>query len=393
MNIRNRTRYFSSLPEGQAPANPAKKMTSRLYFLVLAGLIAYLLFYAADRMLYLETRGQVEVGRYLIHANLEGTIDEILVSPGDSVLPGQTLATIQQPPTNPPSFAKDLLKTKLDISQKEGDIKHLEESLQEIGGRTTKAAALPVAVIKLDHDLRQQEAKLAQLKRQQELLRPPEFASISAMDSRLLELSRLDRSQATKSAQQAQQLAFDIAQTSTEITSTKRYRQDLVAAERQALSLKIATMKGDVNLLQNYLLTMEQGGADVSGIAEKLTSPIKGEVQAIFKLAGEQTSSGEAVLALRSPEAKVAIHGYFPEDQLICLTKDKRVKLTFADNSHSVGVISNHYSIASSYREKLKDAYIPIQSAVLVEILPLDQADEARWRSYDRLDVAIKVRR
>lgn len=396
MNIRNKKTYFTSLPEGKAPRNPAKKLSSLIYFLFLWGIIAYLAFYAFNRFVYIKARGQVEVGRYLIHANLDGTIDTILVSQGDSVASGQTLVQILQPPSNKPSVAKDVFKTNLDISQKKADLQLLESSILTLSSPQAAQKGqtiLPVNIIKIDNDIRLKQAQLYQLEQQNSIIEEVPMLTQINENQRLLELSRLDRKQAAKNLQEQQQIAIDVTSIKMELESLKQYRNELLNAERQKLSLKIAAIKGDVNLLQNYLISLEQGGNEIKTIAEKLIAPINGEVQAIFKLAGEQTSTGEAVLALRAPESKVAIHGYFREDQLNYLSKNKKVTVTFADRSSSTGIISNHYSIASSYREKLKNEYIPIQSSVLVEIRPLNPDDEEHWRSFDRLDVTIKVKK
>lgn len=396
MKIRNKMTYFSSMPEGQAPKNPSKTLTSRIYFIALFCIVAYLIFYGTNRFLYLEARGQVEVGRYLIHANLDGTIDKILVSQGDTVSRGQTLVNILQPPTNRPSIAKDLLKTNLDISQKEADLQLFTTSLQTLSGpqqSNAEQTTLPVSIINIDNDIRIKQARLFQLEQQTVAGEPESQGAQTNANLRLLELSRVDRSLLTKIMQEKQAIAIATESLKMEIDSLKRYRDELLGAERQRLALKIAAIKGDVALLQDYLVALEQDGHQISSIAEQLIAPINGQVQAIFKLAGEQTAIGEAVIALRSPESRVAIHGYFREDQLNHLIKDKRVKITFADNTSSTGIISNHYSIASSYREKLKNEYIPIQSAVLVEILPADPSEEERWRNFDRLDVTIKVKR
>nr|MBF0222396.1 hypothetical protein [Desulfobulbaceae bacterium] len=395
MKIRNKKTYFSSMPEGQAPYNPSRKLSSTIYFIALSAIVAYLIFYGTTRILYLEARGQVEVGRYLIHANLDGTINKILVSQGDTVSSGQSLVNILQP-TNKPSVAKDLLKTNLDINQKEADLQLLKSSFKTLSvqqSSTSDQTILPVSIIDIDNDIRIKQARLFQLEQQAKIDPSPNLAAPINDNQRLLELSRNDRSQLTKLMQEKQVISLAADSLKMEIDSLKRYRDELLAAEQQKLALKIASLKGDVRLLQNYLASLEQEGNQISTIAEQLVAPINGQVQAIFKLAGEQTSIGEAILALRSPESRVAVHGYFREDQINHLTKDKRVKITFADHSSSTGIISNHYSIASSYREKLKDEYIPIQSAVLVEILPANPNDEERWRNFDRLDVTIKVKR
>jgi len=214
-----------------------------------------------------------------------------------------------------------------------------------------------------------------------------------AQRTRLLELGFQDSATSSMVDLERQRLAAKIGSSEQELAALIRYRQELLQAEQQALQIKIAAIKGEVGPLSTYLESLQKGEVSGGVLTAQVIAPLNGEVQAIFKVVGEQASPGEPLLALRSATATATVHGYFDEKYLSLLKSQKNVKILFPDGSTGRGVFANHYSIASSYPEKLKNQYIPIKSALLVEIVPADPDDAQRWRSFDRMDVTIRVRR
>lgn len=392
MRIRNRQSYLTSMPEGTAPANPAKTTTTRLYVAFLIAIVGYLCFIAVNKLLYIESRGQVEVGRYLIHATGTGTIDEILVKQGEEVSAGQLLVSLRPPPSAPQRQNTEQFKASRDLDLKKAEIATLEQVSTGLLSPTPPTAVLPASILKLDNDLRMKKIELALFSETLQGQDKGAGQSAEMKRARLLELTIQDPTLTATADAERLRLLARIASAQREITALDRYRQEMLRAEQQALQIKIAAIKGEVEPLLSYLEALQQGEA-YGVVSERLLSPINGDVQAIFKVSGEQASSGEPLLALRAPTAMVTVHGYFNEEQLPILQNNKQVRILFADGSTSQGRISNHYSIAASYREKLKNGYIPIKSAVLVEIVPADPNDDVRWRSFDRMDVTIRVRR
>lgn len=394
MRIRNRKSYLSAMPEGAAPPNRNKTMTSRIYFAVLFAIAFYLLYVLANKIIFIESRGQVEVGRYLIHATVAGTIDPMTVKQGEAVKTGQPLITVRQPPTTRTRQNGEQFKASRDLELKKNEIISLEESSAKLADAGQAAAILPASILKLDNDARMKKIELSRLQEELKQLNTviQGRQADQANRARLLELATVDPAISAREALEQQRLIAAIKGINGEIAAISRYREDLLAAEQMALRMKIAAIKNEVEPMQHYLDALQHGD-DAGSLTEQLTAPIDGEIQAIFKVAGEQTAPGEPLLALRAPTAQVTVHGYFSEEQLPILSDRKKVKIIFPDGSTSQGVISNHYSIASSYREKLKNEYIPIKSAVLVEIIPGDNGEEARWRSFDRMDVTIRVSR
>lgn len=398
MKLRNRTTHFSSLPEGAPPPNPKKRFTARLYFFVLFAVVAYLAYYGVMQLLYIETRGQVEVGRALIYAGTGGIIQEIHVQPGQAVEAGRLLATIIPPQKNPPSLAKDLLKAQEESAETAAELGRLRDMLAALeavaGDGAATAGALPKSILKIDNDIRLQKVALVRLEGRRKLtadiLRQREER---AARQRLLELSRDNPKEDEPLRRELVELEAGVAGAAQELRALQQYRADELQAETEDMRRRAAALADTLKHREAYLAGLRAEGEVSLTVAERLTAPAGGSVQAIFRLTGEQANPGEAILALQTPEAQVAVRGYFSEDQLVHLEKNKRVTVLFPDHSSGEGVIRNHYSIAASYREAIKDKYIPVESTMLAEIMPADSAAEGTWRKFDRMDVRIRVKR
>lgn len=96
MRLRNRKSYVTNLPEGVAPRKAAMSLVRLLYFGALIAFLLYLLYYAWERLIYVEAPGYVAMERHLLQTDREGMVRGLDLRVGDAVKKGQQLFRIEQ---------------------------------------------------------------------------------------------------------------------------------------------------------------------------------------------------------------------------------------------------------------------------------------------------------
>ncbi|MCP4164076.1 MAG: hypothetical protein GY760_28775 [Deltaproteobacteria bacterium] len=384
MRIRNRKSYFSSLPEGKAPVNKSKKVSSFIYTLIIVSIGIYFVYYVSEKFIFIEGRGQVEIGGYLINSDFEGTIQEMLVGKGDYIEKSQPLVKIQ-PLSNSVFMKNKNMNFEKSIQINKMIIKNLKNKMH--GLRSDKNPAVSDKIIKINNDIRLKNIELISISEKKDLKSRLWNNSVDILSkNRLLELSHNSLNDYTTYKQEKIQSTIMINNKKNEIKSLKKYKRALINKEIDELKIKIIEKKSEINSIE--LIRRERN----PGI-RVLKSPISGYVQVIFKSLGGQFLPKESILLIRSIDAKVTIHSFFKIKYFTHLGIGKRVEITFPDNTKSVGIIKSKYSTASYFREKLREDYIPIKSKVLVELVPANSDEKKIWRKFDRMDVRIRIKK
>ncbi len=147
MKLRNRKSYITNLPEGSAPENVRPKITQLIYFAILGSIVAYILTIVGGRLLYLDTRGQVEIEKTLISSARGGNIASLAVREGQQLRKGDLIARIDAVKQCIPVQNKALYKLQLDIGLNEKRLALLKAKQAELarmqrGGQLRRALEL-----------------------------------------------------------------------------------------------------------------------------------------------------------------------------------------------------------------------------------------------------------
>lgn len=366
MRIRNRKTYFSTLPEGDAPGSRTQKLSTLLYFSFLGFIILYILYYIAIHLVSFERKGQVDVERHLIYSETDGTIEQIYVRKNDSVNRSQLLVTVR-----PSSFG--------------GSVRN------PYSPEAKYRSSLLDKILRLDNDIRMADIDLERARNEYRQLKDQKnFHSAVDRHNRLLELNINQK--------ELSDLEKEIDKVQLKLLSLAATRQSLVKYKNAILQHSYpGTGEGGekkppddpeaiLNALKSPVVVKE---APVGSIY----APVKGSIRKLFKSENSQVFSGEAIMTLRPANGAVKIHGFFKNSQIKYIKKGKTVEITFPDDSKSTGTMGQHYTVATSYREKIREDYTPVTSDVLVEIHPLDDEEAGHWRKFDRMNVRLRIRK
>ena len=87
MRLRNKQQILTVAPEEKPPARTGARIARILYFMFLAGIGAYLIFYAAGRTFHAEAQGFVEPEKVYVRTGVGGLVNRMLVEPDQKVIP------------------------------------------------------------------------------------------------------------------------------------------------------------------------------------------------------------------------------------------------------------------------------------------------------------------
>lgn len=152
MRLRNRKSYVTTLPEGAPEKKPAMSLVRLLYFAGLAFVLLYLLFYAAQRLVYVEAAGYVAMERHLLQTDRKGTIRGLELRAGEAIQRGQRLFRIEQEVVEDRRGAAvgERLKMRREIGLKQAELAALE---REIEGRVARQKHLAqLKLLELDRE-------------------------------------------------------------------------------------------------------------------------------------------------------------------------------------------------------------------------------------------------
>jgi multidrug resistance efflux pump len=93
--LRNRQSLVTSHEEGTPPPARGMRVTQILYYAVLVGLVAFVIYYAQDRMRFWAATGVVASAVTPVAPSIDGRILEIYVEPGQSILPDDELVLVK----------------------------------------------------------------------------------------------------------------------------------------------------------------------------------------------------------------------------------------------------------------------------------------------------------
>lgn len=116
MKLRNRKSYITTLSEGTAPMDVKPRITQFIYFAIIGLIVAYIAYIVAERLLYLNARGQVEIEKTLISSVRGGHISSLNITEGQQLRKGDLIARIDPVKQCIPEENKQLQKLQLDIA-------------------------------------------------------------------------------------------------------------------------------------------------------------------------------------------------------------------------------------------------------------------------------------
>jgi multidrug resistance efflux pump len=152
VRLRTRKSYVTNLPEGVATRKPGMSLVRWLYFGALIFVLLYLLFYAAQRLFYVEANGYVSMERHLLQTDREGVVRGLTARVGDPIKRGQPLFRLTQEVVDDRRDAAvwERLKMQREIGIKQAELVSLQ---REIEGKTARVANIgQFKLLELDRD-------------------------------------------------------------------------------------------------------------------------------------------------------------------------------------------------------------------------------------------------
>lgn len=162
MRLRKRKSHLTSLPEGVPPRKPAMTLVRWIYFGILLAILAYVLAYALERLIYVEARGYVAMQRHLLQTDREGVVRGLSLHVGDTVRRGQTLFRLEHEVVEDrrePAIWEDL-KTRREIELRRAELAALRREIADKEARLERLAQF--RLLELDRHGQREGALLAQ---------------------------------------------------------------------------------------------------------------------------------------------------------------------------------------------------------------------------------------
>ncbi len=158
MKLRNRQQVVSFGQEGTAPASWAPRVTTLLFYGVLASILIYVAFYTANRLLNFRADGLVTTLTTSVASTLEGRVTEAPFAAGDTVREGDLLLTVAPGLACqlPDASRRDALA--MDIRLDGARMEVLGERIEAVRERATDIDSR--AALELDTELRRERTGL-----------------------------------------------------------------------------------------------------------------------------------------------------------------------------------------------------------------------------------------
>jgi len=393
MKLRTKKSFFKTLPEEKPKKRVSIKISSLLYFGFLFGIVLYIVIYTGKHYMYLEAKGFVELEKYLIKSEVNGKVSQSYIQHGNKISKNQALIQLKTDARQPTAMMNEILKTKKNIAKKLSDLSLLQNTLRQMKVKTLSklplknypAILVTPELLKTKKNISLKKAELVLLKQRMKATNQ-EFATLSHF--RLLELRKNTRNYFEKLTTEKTELNYKIKGLETHIRYLEHYLADLVDAGIISLKSKIDNLKNEIASLKKY--QNELANQKKSNV-HNVFSPVDGNLYQIYKRLDEYVAQGEVILALIEKQAAIRISAYFNVKALTYLIIGKQADISFPDGVTGKGAIAKIFSSASPYVEPLTKNYIPIETSIKAEIIPINEIERTKWQKYDQMYVKVRL--
>ncbi|HYC87248.1 MAG TPA: hypothetical protein VEB86_18580 [Chryseosolibacter sp.] len=304
-----------------------------IYLFIFTSIIAYLVYYLAERALVIKETGQVQFESLEIQYFKDIQIQKLFVGESDSVMRGDTL------------FSYHIER---------GDQFSLSDN------RVEKQQDLDEAVARHQGQIRLKEAELFSLKS-------------------LLEFTQQEKSRIAK------EIYLSV------YTSN---RLDPYVRKEEELKSSIYLLEREIEVMRSITPVIRQASA-LSGFSGEntlhyFTSPIPGTVAHIYMTEHETVLESEHIMSLFLPHKNVHIKTFFSSDDMKYLKIGDEVDVVFPDGTKSPGVVKQFfydtYELPVQFHKYSEDVYKRIEA----DIEPLNPQDQEKWNASIKLEVVVR---
>lgn len=173
-----------------------------------------------------------------------------------------------------------------------------------------------------------------------------------------------------------------------------RYR-DLAGLERELDKLRLDIRLGDEELHlkrdTRAQLAAEPPPPRVECEPEILVAPFAARVITVHRRNHEYAGRGQPVLTLEALDAPVQIEAYADSRQYARWQAGDHVRVLFPDGSNSKGIIDAVQSAAYNTPARQWDDYVPVEARLRIHLRPADKGASRYWRTFDRMDVTVRM--
>jgi membrane fusion protein, multidrug efflux system len=278
----------TSSTEPAAPSPRGRKVFAIARGLLLLTLLFAMLVWAVQwartSVLFVhETDARIMADLISVSSEVDGRLKELLVTEGDRVAKGQTLAVIDSR-----SVTMALNETKAERATAQAELARVDAETQMIGEQT-------------ESRIRSERSKLSESEANKSVYEAElgfarnDFRRIEKLaKSGAVAASRLDRAQ-TDFLKARQELL----KAGAEITTAKSLLDEALADRAQMMVKKAEHIELEAHLAE-IEARMDRQGIDIAD--RTIVSPIDGVIGQTFVMPGEYLSSGQRVLALHDPD-------------------------------------------------------------------------------------------
>lgn len=310
-----------------------------IYFLVLAFIAVALIYYFADRSIYVTGKGLVLSDSLQMYVDSDVEILDVKYKAGESVKKGDTLLVYaSKPQANRFREYKDAM-FKNEMSMK--------------ADRSLYIRDINIRKNKRDHYQRKLEKSLKDLEKLKE--------EVKLNISKRTDLKELNK--------QINSYRLEVKWLDRDVDVLKRYSHRRLKVYKDSRARIESKYARELNLIY-------------------MRSPVDGEVINVLKNAGMLAYRKDAVIELNNGEG-VAIVAYFSQRDLHYLKSDNKVKVYFSDGFSSYGYISE-ISEPMIYYDSSGEPQVSKDMKIKVKIIP-EEGDAEKWNV--RKGYFVKVKR
>jgi uncharacterized membrane protein YgcG len=350
----NFNRSVSSLRNLEDVKKPRKKINwdKIIYFLVLGLIIFFFLKYAVANVFYVEAPGQVYFNSVKVRLPKDATIQNFKVLEGDTVAIGDTLFTY--------------------VSEQNGGSGFNGVSISGLGSSSSGSGW--------------QEREIYQLQKNIELTRLKAIENINLINWNQQQIKDLEgqvilevtsKTVIEKFRKDVNKLELDNKKYWTEIEVYKKLIKELGGQAKSSSNTGNVSVSGG------------NTGGSVSGF-NSYVSPMKGTVTRIYKNDYEVALKSEDILNLHKRE-RIYIKAFFDQEDFQYLKQDTEVTVKFPDGSESTGAINRFYFATYRVPPEFQKKYEPITRTIAVDIYPIKNSDQIKWKAFYKMGVTIKA--
>jgi len=320
-----------------------------VYFIILAGIILFVLKFSLTKILYVEAEGQMMINNLKIRIPWDVTIGEFYKAEGDTILEGDTLfsynvASEFRPMPELAAFTQSTSNANKSTWE-EREIYSLNKNIH-----------VNTSLIQENESLiKWYQKEIAQMENEVIL----EISSKNKIETYRKDIEKL------------------------------KLENDTYRRKNAVYHTLIAKLKSKPKSLETTNTTADFNGIGSGNDAHHFyRSPVDGTITQLFKSNHEVALKTENIMNLHKRE-DLYIKAFFDQGDFQYVREGDKVDIEFPDGSVTQGVIKRFYFATYQLPAEFQKKYEPLTRSIAADISPLDHEDELRWKTFHQMTVNI----